>query len=248
MNSRHTEILEIVNEKTRAEVAELAEKLGVSQVTIRKDLVFLEEKGLLKREHGYAVVISSDDINNRLAFNYAEKHKIAVLASSMVENGETVMIESGSCCTLLAEELAIGKREITIITNSAFIASYIRNYPHVKVVLLGGDYQPESQVVVGPITKRCIENFYVDKLFVGTDGFTEKTGFTGKNHLRTETVRAMAQNANKVIVLTESKKFFQQGVAVQFKPEEISAVITDNKAPDEIISLLEDKKVRILIT
>lgn len=245
MIERHTRILKFVNENGRIEVSVLSNKLQVSEVTIRKDLSMLEEKGLLKREHGYAVMTSSDDISKRLAFNYDIKHKIAALAASLVENGETVMIESGSSCTLLAEELAVSKKEITIITNSAFIASYIREYSNVKVILLGGDYQSESQVVVGPITSKCVESFYVDKIFVGTDGFTEKTGFTGKNHMRTETVRAMAENANKIIVLTESKKFSQQGVVTQFKPKEVAIVVTDSKIPENIRSVLKDNNVDV---
>jgi DeoR/GlpR family transcriptional regulator of sugar metabolism len=243
--SRHTKILELVNENGRVEVSLLANKLEVSEVTIRKDLSLLEEKGLLRREHGYAVMENSDDISKRLAFNYEVKRKIAVLAATLVENGETVMIESGSSCALLAEELAANKKDITIITNSSFIASYIRAYPSVKIVLLGGDYQSESQVVVGPITRKCIESFYVDKLFVGTDGFSEKTGFTGKNHMRTETVRDMAENASKVVILTESKKFSERGVVAQFKTNEVAIVITDSKAPENIVSLLEENKVDV---
>ena len=247
MNKRHAELLELVNVSGRIEVTSLSEKLNVSQVTIRKDLVLLEEKGLLKREHGFAVMISSDDINNRLAFNYDVKHKIAVLAANIVENGETVMIESGSCCALLAQELATNKRDVTIITNSAFIASYIRECPYAKVVLLGGDYQTESQVVVGPVTRKCIESFYVDKLFLGTDGFTQKMGFTGKNLMRTETVRAMAENANKVIVLTESTKFSKQGVVSQFKTKEVAVLVTDSKIPEEITNLLVQNNIDVKI-
>ncbi len=247
MINRHAKLLELVNASGRIEVTLLSEKLEVSQVTIRKDLVLLEEKGLLKREHGFAAMISSDDISNRLAFNYDVKHKIAVLAANIVENGETVMIESGSCCALLAQELATNKRDVTIITNSAFIASYIRECPHGKVVLLGGDYQTESQVVVGPITRKCIESFYVDKLFVGTDGFTEKSGFTGKNHMRTETARAMAENANKIIVLTESRKFSKQGVVAQFKTKEVTMLVSDNKMPEDVKTLLLENNVDVQI-
>lgn len=245
MINRQKKLLELVNASGRVTVAALAEKLAVSQVTIRKDLAILEDKGLLKREHGFAVVDSSDDISNRLAFNYDSKRKIASLAASLVENGETVMIESGSCCTLLAEELANHKHDVTIITNSAFIAAYIRACPQAKIVLLGGDYQLESQVVVGPVTRKCIEGFYVDKLFVGTDGFTEKTGFTGKNHMRTETVRAMAENANKIIVVTESSKFFQQGVVTQFRTEEVAILVTDDKIPTDITDLLIQNNVDV---
>lgn len=245
MIDRHAKLLEIVNALGRVEVTTLSENLEVSKVTIRKDLDLLEEKGLLKREHGFAVMVNSDDISNRLSFNYNVKRKIAGLAAKLVENGETVMLESGSTCALLAEELATNKRDVTIITNSAFIASYIRECPHAKIVLLGGDYQTESQVAVGPVTRKCIESFYVDKLFVGTDGFSEKAGFMGKNHMRTETVRAMAENANKVIVLTESKKFLEQGVVAQFKANEIAVLITDNKIPENIETLLTQNNIDV---
>lgn len=245
MINRHTKLLELVNELGRVEVNRLSERLEVSKVTIRKDLDLLEEKGLLKREHGFAVMISSDDISNRLAFNYDTKRKIAKLAAKMVDNGETVMIESGSTCALLAEELATNKRDVTIITNSAFIASYIRECPYARVVLLGGDYQTESQVVVGPVTRKCVEGFYVDKLFVGTDGFSEKAGFMGKNHMRTETVRAMAENANKVIVLTESGKFMELGVVGEFKVNEVAVVVTDNKIPENIEDLLTKDNIDV---
>jgi len=247
MIKRQTKLLEIVNEYGRIEVTLLSEKLEVSQVTVRKDLALLEEKGLLNREHGFAVMVSSDDISNRLAFNYNVKYKIALEAANLVEDGETVMIESGSCCALLAKELATNKRDVTIITNSAFIAAYIRECPHVKVVLLGGDYQTESQVVVGPITRTCIESFYVDKLFLGTDGFTQKSGFTGKNHMRAETVRVMAENANKVIILTESTKFSKQGVVVQFKTKEVSILVTDSNIPKEIVNLLKQDNIDVKI-
>lgn len=245
MTSRYTKLLEIVNENKRIEVSKLAELLNVSQVTIRKDLDVLCERGLLKREHGYAVTTStSDDINSRLAFNYNIKRKIANLASELVVDGETVMVESGSSCALLAEELAYNKKDITIITNSVFIASHIRE-GNAKVVLLGGDYQPESQVVVGPLTKKCVEDFFVDKLFVGTDGYNSKIGFTGKNLMRTETVKVMSENANKLIILTESSKFSERGVVSQFKTEEVDYVITDDNIPKDVLENLKNKNIEV---
>jgi DeoR/GlpR family transcriptional regulator of sugar metabolism len=244
MTSRYTKLLEIVNENKRIEVSKLAELLNVSQVTIRKDLGTLEEKRLLKREHGYAVMTSSDDINSRLAFNYDIKRKIAHLASELVSDGETVMIESGSSCTLLAEELAYNKKDITIITNSTFIASYIRE-GNAKVVLLGGDYQPESQVVVGPLTRKCVKDFFVDKLFVGTDGYNSKIGFTGKNLMRTETVKAMAESAEKIIILTVSSKFSERGVVSQFKTNEVDYVLTDSNIPQDVLENLQNEKVNV---
>ena len=123
--ARESQILELLSQCGRMEVSVLAQRLGVSQVTVRKDLDALEERGILRREHGFAVSGSGDDVNNRLAIHYEEKRRIARRAARLVSPGETVMIESGSCCALLAEEIAHNKPGATIITNSAFIASYI---------------------------------------------------------------------------------------------------------------------------
>lgn len=226
--ARESQILELLSQCGRMEVAVLAQRLGVSQVTVRKDLDALEERGILRREHGFAVSGSGDDVNNRLAIHYEEKRRIARRAARLVSPGETVMIESGSCCALLAEEIAQTKPGATIITNSAFIASYIRRAEGARVVLLGGDFQNNAQVMVGPILKVCARQFYVERLFVGADGWSPDLGFAGSDHLRVQAVRDMAEQAGQVIVITESKKFFQRGVVPLNLPKGASAVVTDS--------------------
>ncbi len=236
MNQREVEILNIVTKSEKIEVAQLAEMLKVSPVTIRKALDVLESKGLILREHGYAIASSKDDINNRLAINYVVKQRIAKAAADLVQSGETIIIESGSSCALLAELLASSKQNVKIITNSAFIAGYIKNKPYAKVILLGGEYQNESQVMVGSLVSKCIEGFFVDKMFIGTDGFSEQSGFTGKDLPRAEAVQTMAGKSKHVIVLTDSSKFSHQGVVSLLPLEKISTVITDS----EINSTKED--------
>ncbi|MDQ7992380.1 MAG: DeoR/GlpR family DNA-binding transcription regulator, partial [Propionicimonas sp.] len=214
---RRSRILEFVIDSERVDVNELADRFAVSRVTVRKDLDELEKKGLVRREHGYAVAIARDNLLSRLAFHYDVKRRIAAAAASLVADGSTVMIESGSCCALLAEAIAETRKGVTLITNSAFIADYVRAAAGVNVVLLGGDYQPEAQVTVGPLVEQGVANFFVDTLFVGVDGYTEASGFTAANLLRAEAVRAMARRAREVVVLTESLKFPRQG-AVQLLP------------------------------
>ena len=245
MKKRETIILELLAEQGKIDVVTLAEKLGVSQVTIRKDLDILEGKGIVRREHGYAVFGGSDDINNRLAFNYEQKRQIAKCAAELVSPGETVMIESGSCCALLAEEIARTKPGATIITNSAFIANYIRRVNKVRVVLLGGDFQNDAQVMVGPILRTCAAQFYVDKLFVGTDGFSAKLGFTNNDHLRVQAVRDMADHAAQVVVVTESMKFSQQGVVPLQLGHSVKIVVTDARMPVEQEKVLTDMGVQV---
>jgi DeoR/GlpR family transcriptional regulator of sugar metabolism len=245
-SERQKKILETITAENRVEVSVLAGMMNVSRVTIRKDLDALEEKGLVRHERGMVLPGSSDDINNRLSYHYEKKRRIAQAAAELVEDGETVMIESGSCCAILADELVRCKRDLTIITNSAFIAAYIRRLPQAKIVLLGGDYQNEAQVMVGPIARQCAGGFSVDKLFIGADGFSEKTGFTGKNHLRAETVRDMARQARRVIVLTESEKFFKQGIVPLLPSRGIGMLITDSAIPPKTEGILKDAGVTVL--
>lgn len=227
--NRTNQILELITGEGKIEVAELARRLDVSQVTIRKDLDNLEERGIIRREHGWAVLHNGDDLSARLAYHYQEKELIARRAAELVQDGESVMIENGSCCALLAETLTRTHRDLTILTNSAFIASYIRDREHVQIVLLGGIYQPEAQVMVGPMVRQCAENFWVNRFFIGVDGWSERTGFTNRDQLRAQAVRDMAGQAEQVIVLTESEKFGIRGTVPLNLKNQIKMVITDDR-------------------
>lgn len=248
MNKRQSQILDLLEKNKKMEVTKLSELLNVSQVTIRKDLVILENSGIIVREHGYARLNESDDINNRLARHYETKQKIAKLAVESIENGETVMIESGSCCALVALEIARSKKDVTLITNSAFIADYIRKIGSVKVILLGGEYQNESQVMVGPLTRKCVEAFFVDKLFIGTDGFTIETGFTGNDYMRSEAVKDMAKQASRVMIVTDSDKFSQKGVVNLIEIEKVACVYTDDNIPSKIEDYLNKHNIKVIKT
>ena len=246
MNKRQSQILDLLTQNKKLKVTELSEVLNVSQVTIRKDLSALEESGIIVREHGYAKLNESDDINNRLAYHYDIKQKIAERAVESIEDGETVMIESGSCCALVALEIAKTKKDVTLITNSAFIADYIRKTGNVRIILLGGEYQEESQVMVGPITRKCAEGFFVDKLFVGTDGFTKETGFTGNDYMRSEAVKDMAKQASNVIIVTDSVKFQQKGVVSLLDTKKVSYVYTDSNIPEDAEEYLVENNIKII--
>lgn len=249
MTDRQTKILEIVTRKKRVEVAALSEMLGVSQVTIRKDLDALDDMELLVREHGYAAVKNMSDIGNRLAVRYEVKQKIAQAAAQIVEDGETIMVESGSSCALLVKYLSETKKDITVITNSAFIARFIRNSEGgvSKVILLGGEYQKEAEVMVGPMVKTCAEAFYVDKLFMGTDGYIPEIGFTCGDLLRAEAMKSMMASAKKAVILTDSDKFKEHGVVLQSRFKEIYMIFTDHEIPKEAKVSLEEQGILVEI-
>ena len=247
MTERQSKIIKLVNQYQKIEVSRLAEMLDVSQVTIRKDLDYLEEEGLLSIEHGYALIKNANDINTRLTINYETKLKIAIKAAEMVSNGETVMLESGSTCALMAEQLAKLKKDVTIITNSAYIAIRIRDLPVRKVILLGGEYQKEYQGMVGPLVRKCAREFFVDKFFVGPDGFIPEAGFTCDDLMRVETMKYMADSANRMIILADSSKFSQKGVVIQSTFDEIDTICTDSGISEETVAILNKRNILVKI-
>ncbi len=247
MTERQAKLVKLVNQYHKIEVSRLSELLDVSQVTIRKDLDHLEDDGLITREHGYALMKNSSDINTRLTINYETKVSIARKACEMVSDSETVMLESGSTCALFAEELSRERKNITIITNSAYIAIRVRDLPIRKVILLGGEYQKDYQGMVGPLVRKCAREFYVDKFFVGTDGFIPNQGFTCDDLLRVETMKYMADSANSTIILADSSKFKQNGVVVQSTFEEIDTVITDTSIDPEALRIMQSKNMNVVI-
>ena len=245
MGKRDMRILEILTEEKRVEVAALSELLGVSEVTVRKDLDALQDRGLIVREHGSATLSNPNDVSGRLAYHYEEKRRIARKAAQLVPDGSTVMVESGSCCALLARELADAADGVTIVTNSAFIANYVRDSSRVSVTLLGGSYQRDSQVMVGPLVRTCAQEFYVDRLFIGADGWIEGVGPTNADQMRADAVRAMAESAGELVVLTESEKFSQRGaIPLRFLNKRLH-LITDAGIADEWKTRLEADGVTV---
>jgi len=246
MYDRAIRILDILSSSRSIKVTLLAELLDVSQVTLRRDLDFLEKQGIINRTHGFASLDGADETSKRMAFNYSIKRRIAAAAAQIIEEGETVMIESGSCCALFAEELALNRKNVTIITNSIFIANYICNLPKIKIILLGGYYQPESQVLIGPMITKYMQDFFIDKFFLGTDGFIPGHGFTGGDYLRVETALELAKKAKKVFILTEAAKFLQRGAYNLIQLNKVAGVLTDDRIPKEAEAVLLQNNVSLI--
>lgn len=245
MKNRAQAILSLLTEEHKLEVSALAEKLEVSQVTIRKDLDELEHRGIIIREHGFARLRSIDNVAGRIAYHYEEKRRIAVRAAELISDGETLMIETGSCCALLAEILTQTKKNLTIITHSVFIADYIRNQTDFQIVLLGGIYQANSQVLVGPMVRQGAENFYVQHFFIGINGYSPRAGFTNSDQMRAQAVRDISHQTDEIIVLTESEKFHHpEGIPLNVK---VNTIITDTQLDEESRAQLRSSGVSMIL-
>lgn len=247
MNNRHSRLLAYVTAHGKTKVDDLAEYLDTSKVTIRKDLNYLANRGALKRARGYAVPNDPTDINYRLAFNYEKKQRIAKVAATFIQDGESILIESGSTCALFAEELAKTKTNITIITNSIYIANFIKEYDNIQLILLGGTLQNDSQALVGPLTKQAVHSFHVDKIFTGADGYSREYGFTADDMIRLDTVQEMAKRAMHTYVLTVSEKFHQPGAVNFLDLDHVDYVITDSDIPMDEKEYLEQHHIQVTL-
>jgi len=247
MNERQDEILKILSTIGTISVNKLVDLLKVSGVTIRQDLNLLEEEGFVKRVHGGVVLKNSDDISRRLTINYEQKLKIARRASKFVESGDTILIESGSTNTILAKEISM-LENITVITLNIVIAREFRKNENNSVILLGGNYQKESESLIGPLIKTCLEHVNFKKAFIGVDGFSIDTGFTSKDIMRAEVSSEIAKKAEMVFILTDSSKFGKRELIKLFDIDNVDYVITDDGIPTKEKEYLINKGIKLIIS
>ena len=240
LNERQQNILSQVFKKGQIKVTELAILNQVSEVTIRQDLTFLEEQRYIKRIHGYAVAADSDDIDTRISVNFRLKQQLAHFAASFVNDGDYVFIEGGSTNSLLAKYIAYNK-SVTIITPSCYIARALKDSP-IKIFLLGGEYQKDSDYVVGRSACNSILNMDIDKSFIGIDGFDEK-GLSGKDRKRAELVNTLLSRNIEHYVLTDSSKFgksFPHPFQYQY---DLSGLITDSSISAEFEKMINHLQI-----
>lgn len=238
----------ILSAQKKVTVTDLATELNVSQATVRQDLTSLEASGFLKRVHGGAILDESDDISHRMGIKYDDKLKIAKAALRYVGENETILIESGSINALFALEVVEHRKNVTIITSNAFIARQIGKQAENRVILLGGIYQPESECVVGNLVKDCLKILNFSKAFVGVDGFTESTGFTGRDMMRADINMTIAAISPQTFVLTDSSKFGKIHLSKYLDVSEVDYVVTDKHIPKEYQEFLTAKGTKVIIT
>lgn len=226
LNERQNRILKILGINNQTSVNELSGQLEVSSVTIRQDLNFLEAEGLLKRVHGGAVLKDGDDLDNRLGKNYDKKLRIAKKLASLVNEGESILIESGSANVLFAREL-VKIKQVTIMTTNVYIARQFRKNSEANIVILGGLYQHDSETLVGKMTKVCLDQINIHKAFIGIDGYTTEDGFTLRDMFRAEISSHIIQNSKDVYVVSDSSKFGLTGLTNICQLKDIKHIATN---------------------
>jgi len=229
---RQSLILERVREKGAVRVADLVRALGVSDMTVRRDLELLRERGLIEKVHGGAAAIEGSSlfepsftVKSRLM--QEEKALIAATAASLVTPGTAIALSAGTTTFALARRL-IDVPSLTVLTNSIPVADALHKdgRPDQTVILSGGVRTP-SDALVGPFAVDVIRSLHVDTVFMGTHGMDSKSGFTTPNILEAETNRALIEAGRHLVVLADSTKWGTVGISSVARLEEAETIISD---------------------
>ncbi len=246
---RRRHVLEKIHQDGRVLVSELSDSLGISRITIRKDLDSLEAQGMLKRTHGGALSVQGSalldpTLREKEQKQLKEKQRIAAAAAAMVMEGMCIMLDSGTTTTAIARELRRFKR-LTIITNAVNIASELATTEH-EIILTGGTLRQNSFSLVGPLAEEMLREVHADILFLGVDGFDVVAGVTTPNFLESRVNRAMVKASKMVVAVCDSTKFKRRSLALIAPPQAIHKVITDDNLSDEEMDTLVAAGVEVL--
>ncbi len=225
--SREKEIMRLMGEGESLSVPELSRRLGVSVVTIRKDLKSLAGKGLMVLGRGGALPAFHQSILARQEQRAEEKNRIAKAAAALIRDGDSVMLVAGTTTSLVAKYL-FGKRDVHLVTSSTLLFPHVRVNPAVTVTMVGGEFRPETEGLVGPVAVADIRRFHARYAFMGTDGFSLEQGLTAHLMEEAEVARAMADQADEVVLLADSGKFGKVGFAHMLPLDRVSRLITDD--------------------
>lgn len=245
---RQSEIMKQLHEFKTVKISELSKELNVTRETIRKDLYEMEEKGLVRKVHGGAILNKANletSYINRKNTNENEKRSIAKRASEFVENGDTLYIDYGTTALLFTREI-LSKKDLTIITNSLPIANEIIDYSDFEVIIIGGNVRKNEKSLFGPIAYRGIEKLYVDKGFFGIGGVDSKAGFTNVHMGESEVSRLMLEHSQKNIVMADYSKFNTVSMNQVAPIEKVDVLITDEKADSKLLEQLAEKNVKVI--
>ncbi|MQA86706.1 MAG: DeoR family transcriptional regulator [Streptosporangiales bacterium] len=247
---RQEHILEAVRRHGAVRVSELVDSLGVSDMTVRRDLDALSGRGLVEKVHGGAVSVhrnTTDEPSFAAKSNrqLPEKTAIARAAAELVEPGMAVGLSAGTTTWSLATRLAeIG--DLTVVTNSIRVAEVLhaRSDPSQTVVLIGGIRTP-SDALVGPLAVAAIRSLHLDAVFMGVHGIDGRSGLMTPNLMEAETNRALVESARRLVVLCDHTKWGTVGISSFARLDEVDVLITDPALDPDARRQLEDQVGRL---
>jgi DeoR/GlpR family transcriptional regulator of sugar metabolism len=250
LNQRRTKILNLIREDGHAKVQQLSHLFNVSEVTIRQDLEQLEEMGFIQREHGGAFLKDVGDFaRSQKLFNQThmeEKVEIAKKAASLINDGETIILDSGSTTTEVARLLK-NYKQLTVITNALNIAMIVGEEPGINLIVSGGEFKAPTLSLTGDLAATVFKGIHVDKLFLATAGISDDMLLTYPSYSDLVVKSAMIRAAGKVYLVADSSKISNSSFASLGQISLVDVFITDSKITEKQVKAIKDMKVEVLI-
>ena len=252
-SGRRWAILREVQRSQRVSVSELSHSFGVSEVSIRRDLEHLHGMGLLRRVHGGAQALAGPEssvFDARLLANVEVKRALGEAAAVLVHPGNTILLDSGT--TMLEIARAIPRTlpqggALTVICRSLVIASELRAYRQIRLIVLGGVYQHDYDAFVGSQIESMLQGLRADILFIGSDGVTIDRGLTTDNVLEASLYQMLARSAERVVVAVDSSKIGVNKLQAILPFESVHTLITDCGAPQSFTGQLEERGLEVIL-
>ena len=245
---RHTQTLRLLQDKGRVSVSDLSKRLNVSEVTIRKDLRYLEKRNLLVRTYGGAMpvdlVVSDVPLEQKAEQHAEEKRRIGKEAAGMVDDDDRIILDSGSTTIEVVRHLR-HKRNLVAITGSIHVARELLYVTGIELLMLGGMVRPTSGSIIGAYAEQMLRDHSFRKLFLAGDGFDVRYGVTTTNALEAHLNRIMIEAAQQTIVVVDSSKFGRRGLSRICGLESIHCVITDDQVPEQAVRHLEKHGIEV---
>ncbi len=249
VQERRDKIIDILNENGRVYVNKLSEIFGVSSVVIRTDLAELERLDLLSRVHGGAITSykSYCDMNliQRSNINLKEKNAISQKVKELVKDHDTLMMNAGT--TPLFVMRAIWEKKVTIVTNSIAMALEGAKNPNFKIILLGGDVDPDYQFTYGVSVLKELSQYSASTLILSVDGIDTKDGISTFYYHEAEVCRKMIERSSKVIIAADDSKIGRTAFSQIDSLQNVDTIVTNKKASDKYLESLKSKGIEIVI-
>lgn len=247
---RRVIILEKLHQDGQVDVKGLSEELGVSEVTIRNDLAKLEEKKMLIRARGGAFKHDGVGRDFHLSVknkqNLEAKRRIGQLAAGLIEDNDTIILDSGTTTIEITRYLA-DFSSLTIITNALNIANEVAEYQNTNVIIPGGYLRKNSLSLIGAAAEDSFRNYFCDKLFLAVDGISLQHGLSTPNVEEAHLNRIMIDISKRIIVVADSSKFLNRSLALIAPLSKIDTIITDTGIDSDIQKQFENAGIQVLL-
>lgn len=242
-------ITAVLHTRGECRTRQLAEQFNLSEMTLRRDFHTLEQRGLLRRVHGGAVLLNSDvNYSKRLEFDQIQKQAIGRAAVGLIKSGQTIYIDAGTTTLEMARTIRQGLAHVThlqIVTHGITIASELAGHIPYNVQLIGGDVYQNALSTVGPVALSQINNLHVDIFFMGAVAVSQEHGWGNSNHVEAVIKRAVIEHSKQTCALVDSSKWGQDSYSPIVGLGSITNWVTNRGLSQDAIDAAKNAKVSV---